>query len=298
MAGRSGVGVRAMIAVEDLIHTYPRASTPTLKGLSFEVGRGEVLGLLGPSGSGKSTTQKILIGLLSGFQGRVEVMGRPVSSWGSALYQHVGVAFENPNDHYLKLSARENLRFFAAMYERSASRDRIDHLLEVVDLHDDADKPVAEFSKGMRVRLNVARSLVHRPELLFLDEPTSGLDPGTARRVKDLIKDLRDGGTTVFLCTHDMTVAEDVCDRVAFLVDGRIALIDAPRALKLAHGRRLVRVECGRDGQLESREFPIHGLADDGEFLGWLARDDLQTIHTQETTLERIFLEVTGTHLR
>ena len=111
----------------------------------------------------------------------------------------------------------------------------------------DADKRVGEFSKGMRGRLTLARALLHRPELLFLDEPTAGLDPVTARRIRKVIRDARDGGATIFLTTHDMTTADELCDRVAFLVDGHIAAVDAPRALRLAHGRRVVRVETVRN---------------------------------------------------
>ena len=146
----------------------------------------------------------------------------------------------------------------------------------------------------MRVRLSFARALLNRPELLFLDEPTSGLDPGTSRRVRDVIRQKRDEGTTVFLTTHNMTIADELCDRVAFLVDGTIQLVDAPRALKLRYGQRTVRVEYGSNGRLQYRDFPLEGLADNPAFLEILRTGPVQTIHTQETTLEDIFLEITG----
>ena len=283
-----------MIEVAGLTFTYRKAAVPALHGLDFAVGEGEILGFLGPSGSGKSTTQKILIGLLGGFDGSVRVMGRAPADWGTAYYERIGVSFERPN-HYLKLTGLENLRYFASLYHGNGAD--LQALLAQVDLAEDGDRPVAAYSKGMQNRLNVARALVHNPPLLFLDEPTSGLDPANARRIKDLILQRRNDGATVFLCTHNMTVAEEVCDRVAFLVDGRILLIDSPRALKLRYGKRSVRVEYGGESRTAVAEFPLEGLDGNHAFLSLLRRDDLQTIHTQETTLEAIFLDVTGRHL-
>ena len=170
-------------------------------------------------------------------------------------------------------------------------------LLDRVGLAQDADKRVGEFSKGMRGRLTLARALLHRPELLFLDEPTAGLDPVTARRIRQVIREARDAGATIFLTTHDMATADELCDRVAFLVDGGIAALDAPRALRLAYGRRVVRVEAMRDGTRAVREFALDGLADDPEFQTLLRSGDVETIHTLETTLEDVFVRVTGRRL-
>ena len=283
-----------MITVDQLSFTYPKAPQQTLRGLSFEIDQGEVLGFLGPSGAGKSTTQKILIGLLRGWQGQVTTLGRPLTAWGADYYERIGVSFEVPN-HFLKLTARENLAYFASLHRRKTRP--IDELLQMVDLQDDGDLFVAEYSKGMKNRLNVARALLHDPDVLFLDEPTAGLDPVNARRIKDLLAELKAQGRTIFLCTHDMTVADEVSDRVAFIVGGEISLIDSPRHLKIAHGQRTVRVEYGGDGARESREFPLEGLADNEAFRQLLRRPDVQTVHSQETTLERIFIQVTGREL-
>ena len=152
-------------------------------------------------------------------------------------------------------------------------------LLERVGLEQDGDKLVAEFSKGMRGRLTFARALLHRPGLLFLDEPTAGLDPVTARRSRQVIREARDGGATVFLTTHDMVTANELCDRVAFLVDGQIAALDSPRSLRVAYGRKVVRVESVSDGTRIAREFAIGGLADDSDFLGLLRSGAVETIH-------------------
>ena len=283
-----------MIEVNRLVFTYPGAKEPAVNDLEFSVGDGEIFGFLGPNGAGKSTTQKVLIGLLRDYQGKVNVLGRESSGWGSELYEEVGVGFELPV-HFGRLTARENLSYFAALY-RGETED-VDHLLEQVDLLKEADERVERFSKGMRVRLSFARAVLCRPRLLFLDEPTTGLDPLSARRIKDLILEHRDRGATVFLTTHDMATADDICDRVAFLIDGRIALIDAPRELKVRYGERRVRVEYRVNGKLEERDFPLEGLAENAAFLTALREPSLQTVHTQETSLENIFIRVTGQEL-
>lgn len=280
-----------MIRVRELSYTYPKATAPAVKRMSFRVERGEIFGFLGPSGAGKSTTQKILIGLLKDYQGQLTVMGRDLQSWGSDYYERIGISFEMPN-HYSKLTALENLRYFASLYSGETEEPR--QLLEWVGLAEDADTRVGQYSKGMAGRLNVARALLNRPELLFLDEPTAGLDPVNARRIKELIEQRRAEGATVFLTTHNMVVADELCNRVAFIIDGEIRLIDAPRNLKLQHGQRLVAVEYRLNGHRHCKVFALDGLADNAEFLNVLTAESVETIHTQETTLENIFIEVTG----
>jgi fluoroquinolone transport system ATP-binding protein len=280
-----------VIRVEGLRLTYPGADRPAVRDVTFAVGRGEIFGFLGPSGAGKSTTQNVLIGLLGGYEGAVSVLGRDLRTWDREYYRQIGVAFEAPN-HYQKLTARENLRLFAGLH--GGDTENPDVLLDRVGLREDADKRVGEFSKGMRGRLTLARALLHRPELLFLDEPTAGLDPVSSRRIRQVIDAARRAGATIFLTTHDMVTADELCDRVAFLVDGQIAALDAPRALRLAHGRRVVRIETMRDGERASREFALDGLSEDPAFLGLLRSGDVETIHTLETTLEDVFVRVTG----
>lgn len=280
-----------MIDVRDLSYTYPAALAPAVRGLSFRVEDGEVFGFLGPSGAGKSTTQKILIALQRGYQGTVTILGRNLREWGHDYYEHVGVSFEFPS-HYLKLTALENLRLFRSLH--SGPTESPDSVLEAVGLTSDADKRVEALSKGMRIRLNLARALLHRPRLLFLDEPTAGLDPVTARAVRGLIRRQQESGTTVFLTTHDMTAADALCSRVAFIVDGEIRLIDRPETLKRRYGQRAVRVTCGAEKAATTLDFPLEGVADDPAFLALLRRSDLQSLHTLETTLEDVFVQVTG----
>lgn len=285
-----------MINVENLTYTYNGTAAPAIKNLSFQIDQGEIFGLLGPSGAGKSTTQKILIGLLREYQGRVSVMKRDLVQWGSDYYEKTGVSFELPN-HYLKLTGTENLAYFASLYSGPTQTPQA--LLEFVGLENDGNLLVSQYSKGMKNRLTVARALVHDPQLLFLDEPTAGLDPVNSRRIKELIKTQQQMGKTIFLTTHDMTVADELCDRVAFIVDGEITLIDSPRRLKLQHGQPKVLVEYLANGSqtFARREFMLDDLGQDNEFWQLLQQHPLQTIHSQEATLESIFIQVTGRSL-
>ena len=280
-----------MIHVDSLSFTYPGGGQPAVRDLSFTVSEGEVFGFLGPSGAGKSTTQNILIGLIRGFEGTATVLGRALNEWDSSYYRKIGVSFEVPN-HYLKLTACENLELFRGLHDGDA--ESVDTVLDMVDLLDATDVRVSDFSKGMKNRLTFARSLLHRPRLWFLDEPTAGLDPVNSRRIMDIVESRRRDGTTVFLTTHDMVVADELCDRVGFIVAGRLEVIDAPRALRHRYGKREVRVAWEDAGRTASATFPLDGLADERAFLETLRAHRVESIHSQETTLEDVFIQVTG----
>ena len=288
-----------MISVEGLTYTYASGSSPAVRELSFDVEKGEVFGFLGPSGAGKTTTQNILIGLLKGWKGHVQVLDRPLADWGADLYKSIGVSFEAPN-HYLKLSARENLEYFRSLYDGKA--DKVEDVLSIVGLEEHIDKKVGEFSKGMKGRLNFARSLLHRPQLWFLDEPTVGLDPVNSVRIREIIKQRQEIGVTTVVTTHDMTTAEVVCDRVAFIIDGQIAAIDSPDTLRRRYGSREVEVRWeATDGESTgngAERFSLDGLADNPAFLDALRRDGLAAIHSLEATLEDVFVQVTGRSLK
>ncbi len=284
-----------VIDVRGLTFSYPKAHEPAIRGVDFSVGNGEIFGFLGPSGAGKSTTQKLLIGLLRGHGGRATVWGRDPVDWGQDYYQRIGVSFELPN-HYHKLTGLENLRFFAALYAKPTA-DPV-QLLDAVGLTGAANDRVAKYSKGMQMRLTFARSLINNPDLLFLDEPTSGLDPVNARKVKDIILDLKARGRTIFLTTHDMATADELCDRVAFVVDGSIVALDSPAELKIARSHRRVRVQYRvADQELRVAEFAMDGLADDPEFHAVLRDHHVETIHSREASLDDVFVEVTGREL-
>ena len=284
-----------VIRVRGLTYAYPKADHPAVRGMDLTVGEGEIFGFLGPSGAGKSTTQKLLIGLLRGHGGEATVWGRDPLDWGPDYYERIGVSFELPN-HYQKLTGLENLRFFASLYT-GPTADPME-LLDAVGLADDAGTRVGRYSKGMQMRLTFARALLNDPELLFLDEPTSGLDPVNARKVRDIVMRLKAQGRTVFLTTHNMATADELCDRVAFVVDGRIVAMDTPAELKIARSRRSVRVEFrGDNGLLESADFGLDGLADDPGFHAVLRDRQVATIHSREASLDDVFVEVTGRQL-
>ena len=284
-------GDESVVAVDDLRYTYPGADAPAVRGVSFDIAPGEIVGFLGPSGAGKSTTQNVLTGLLDEYEGSARAFGREVRDWGGDYYDRIGVSAESPN-HYLKLTGRENLRLFASLYSGETAGP--DDLLASVGLTDAADRPVGEYSKGMKMRLNLVRSLLHDPPLLFLDEPTTGLDPSNSRAVRELIRDRQQAGTTVFLTTHDMTVADDLCDRVAFIVDGRLPVVDAPGTLKRTYGEPRIRVEYRDNGALETREFDLPSLGSNEAFQSLLATHPVERIHSAEATLEDVFVELTG----
>ncbi len=283
-----------MIEVESLSFTYPGGAQPAVQDLSFTVSEGEIFGFLGPSGAGKSTTQNILIGLIRGFQGTANVLDRSLLEWDSSYYREIGVSFEVPN-HYLKLTARENLELFRTLHDGEA--ETVETVLEMIDLLDAIDVRVSDFSKGMKNRLTFARSLLHRPRLWFLDEPTAGLDPVNSRRIMDIIESRRRDGVTTFLTTHDMTVADELCDRVGFIVGGHLEVIDAPRTLRHRYGKREVRVTWEDEAELASAAFPLDGLEDDDAFHETLRAHRIDSIHSQETTLEEVFIQVTGSSL-
>ncbi len=283
-----------MINVEDLYFTYTGTTEPAVQQLNFNVSQGEIFGFLGPSGAGKSTTQKILNGLLKGYQGRVSVLGKELEDWNSDYYEKIGVSFELPN-HYLKLTAMENLTYFSSLYQGDTQDPQ--SLLEMVGLSEDGEMYVSQFSKGMKNRLSVARSILHHPDLIFMDEPTAGLDPINARRIKELIRKQQEAGKTIFLTTHDMHVADELCERVAFIVEGQVTLIDSPRSLKLQYSQSRVRVEYVHNSQAAAQEFPLHDLGTNPAFLELLSQGGIQTIHSQEASLEEIFIQVTGRSL-
>lgn len=227
--------------------------------------------------------------ILSNYYGEIEVAGKRLESWGREYFENIGVGFELPN-HYGKLTAKENLTLFSEFYSRE-NRKPILPLLELVGLHQDANKQVETFSKGMKVRLNFVRAIMHDPDILFFDEPTMGLDPGNARILKDHIVALREQGKTIFITTHNMATADEICDRVSFIVDGEIIVTEKPSELKMQHGKELVKVEL-KNGQ--TNDFDVHGLGENPSFLKFIQSNEILRIHTQEATLEQVFIEVTG----
>lgn len=283
-----------MINVQNLYHSYQKDGNYAVKDVSFEIKDGEIFGFLGPSGAGKSTTQNIITGLLPLQKGSVEVAGYDISKPHLKMYNRIGVSFEIAN-LYSKMTALENLRFYAGMFD-VPTRDPME-LLKMVGLEGVAKKKAGTFSKGMKQRLTFARSMLNQPELLFLDEPTSGLDPAIAEQIKTVIKAQNQKGVTVFLTTHNMSIADDLCDRVAFLVDGEIRLIDSPRELKLRFGQHLVEIEYVKNGQIVKSILSPENEAEQAELAHIISTCRIRTMHTKEASLEQIFIQVTGKEL-
>ncbi len=281
-----------MIHVSELSYTYPGSKIQALEHVSFDIEAGQIFGFLGPSGAGKSTCQKILYRILQHYDGVVLINGQSLRDVGSEYYEQIGVGFELPN-HYLKLTGRENLALFGSFYSPSKLANP-DLLFERVDLAAFADQKVETYSKGMKMRLNFIRALMHDPQILFLDEPTAGLDPVNALIIKTWIRELRDEGKTIFLTTHDMTTADELCDRISLIVQGKIATTETPEVLKKAHGKNEVSVHLA-SGQ--HRNFDLAGLGSNAEFLAFIQSDAVRQIRTMDATLEEAFIAITGQSL-
>jgi fluoroquinolone transport system ATP-binding protein len=282
-----------MIKVDNISYRYPKAGEDTITNMSFNIEKGEIYGFLGPSGAGKSTTQNILIKLLSGFHGDISVLNKSLPSWNADFYNHVGIGFELPN-HYGKLTGLENLRFFASLYDKPCE-DPFE-LLDLVGLKDAAQQRTEDYSKGMKMRLNFIRALLHNPEIYFFDEPTSGLDPVNARQIKNIITELRNRSKTIFITTHNMYDADELCDRVAFITDGSIRAEAPPKELKLEFGQPLLTVEYENDG-LKKQTFRLDELASNQLFQQLIKKHKIISMHSQEASLEEVFIKVTGKSL-
>jgi fluoroquinolone transport system ATP-binding protein len=282
-----------MFSVIDLRYTYPKNKEETIKGLSFQIAKGEIFGFLGPSGAGKSTTQKILIKLLSGYQGMITYNGENIAELDHSFFEKIGVSFEMPI-HFSKMTAMENINFFLKLYQK---KNDVESLMKQVGLWEDRDKMVGEYSKGMKIRLNFVRAMLNSPEMLFLDEPTNGLDPSNAMILKDMIRAYKKAGGTVFLTSHIMSDVDQLCDRVAFIVDGKIIEMDSPRNLKLKYGKKIMKIEYKEDHKTITKEFPMENIGSNETFLELLKTKDIETLHSGETTLEEIFIKVTGVGL-
>ncbi|RNA69946.1 ABC transporter ATP-binding protein [Alteribacter keqinensis] len=283
-----------MINVERLSFTYPGGKQPAVRNITLSVNDGEIVGFLGPSGSGKSTLQKILIGVLKNYEGSVQIMGQESKKSGAAFNESLGVAFEIPN-FYQRFTAEENLKFFLSFYKNKGMP--VVSLLTQLGLGDCGSKRVSEFSKGMKMRLNICRAFLHNPDIVFLDEPTAGLDPVNVKKVVDFILRQKKTGKTIIITTHNMHVAQAVCDRVGFIVDGELKLVNTPEALVEKHSDKAVKVEYTSGTIRCVKRFPLQGIGENSHFREILTGGNIVRLETEEKTLEDIFIEVTGREL-
>ena len=281
-----------MICVKDLKFSY--TEKPYIDNMNFTVEKGEIFGFLGPSGAGKSTLQKILTGLLINYKGSVSINGTEVKKHGKGFYEKIGVDFEFPS-LYEKLTGRENLNYFASLYKK---HENIDELLSSVGLSEDADKKVSDFSKGMKSRLNFIKALLHDPDILFLDEPTSGLDPSNARQMKDIILAQKQKAKTIILTTHNMFDATELCDRVAFIVDGELKALDTPHNLIMSKGATNISYTYMENGKEHLTQVALNKISEDVVLSKLISQNKLLSIHSSEPTLNDIFSEITGRRLQ
>lgn len=284
-----------MIKVENLKYSYKKDGTYQVDDISFEIKKGETFGFLGPNGAGKSTTQKILIGLLPMQGGEASINGTNVRKLNPEFFNKIGVSFEFPNA-YKRLTGLENLKYYASLFN-VPTQDPF-HLLKLVGLEEAANKKVSDYSKGMLQRFVMARSMLNKPEVWFLDEPISGLDPTTAQKIKNVIKEEKANGCTIFLTTHDMHIAEELCDRVAFMDEGKLVIVDSPKNLKMKYGDKVVDVEYSEGEETVSEKLSLETSEDQERVYELLKTKQIQTVHSGEATLEDIFIELTGKGLQ
>lgn len=281
------------ILAEDL--TYRYGDLTAVDHISFQVAPGEVLGFLGPNGAGKSTTIKMLTGQLRPQAGTAVLLGQDMSKRAKHVQAHIGVCFELTN-LYEAMSGAENLRLFARLFGIKGFEP--EPLLKRVGLDGRGKDRVDTYSKGMKQRLMVARALVNTPEILFLDEPTEGLDPTSAAAIRRIIQEEQERGATVFLTTHDMLEADKLSDRVAFINQGQIVALDTPYALKQQFGKRVLRAEVTReDGSTEMRQIVLDEPETPERVEKLFSSEHVVTLHSEEATLEDIFIEITGREL-
>lgn len=265
--------------------------TDALKEVSFSVNKGETFGLLGPSGAGKTTLIQMLTRQLKQTSGEIQIWNTPINQLKQRDFRkQFGVLSDN-SGLYTRLSVYENLKIFCDLYD--VPYRRIDEVLEIVQLAHEKKKPTAKLSRGMKQRVLLARTILHEPTLLFLDEPTSALDPVNTQHVHAGLRALTEQGTTILLTTHDMSEAESICDRVAFLDRGSIQLLGTPEALQHQFSDRSITMTTV-DGQRISIE---HSPTQATEIYDTMKNNEVVTMHSNEPTLGDIFVQVTGRKL-
>ena len=277
------------IEVENLSRAFNNIRA--VDNISFSVDAGEIFGFLGHNGAGKTTTIRMLTGQLRPSSGGGRVAGCDIVTEQQRLKPLIGVVSEHQN-LYERMTGRENLDFAASLYGQD--RQHVNAVLEQVDLLDRAKDKVQHYSNGMKQRLLIARAILHRPQIVFLDEPTRGLDPVVGREIRRLIVDMSKQGVTIFLTTHYMEEADQLCERVAFLSEGRIVALDTPVNLKSAHGQAEVNVTLANG---ERVSIGLGGEAAGRELAQLLSNGQVRTLHSAEATLEEVFIQLAGRRL-
>ena len=279
-----------MVVADNLEKRY--GDVRAVDGISFSVDRGEIFGLLGHNGAGKTTTVRMLTGRTKPTGGDAQVAGFDIVTGREQIKPIINLVFEDQN-LYERLTGLDNLRVFADLY--GAPRSRVDELLDLVDLDAAARKrKVKTYSTGMKQRLLIARALINNPSVLFLDEPTRGLDPASAHDLREIIRNLAREGATILLTTHYMEEADDLCQRVGFMSEGKLVALDEPRELKLRYGQRTAKVLLKNREEYEIR---LDDPDDARRLESWMNDGEVLTMHSQEGTLEDVFIALAGRKL-
>lgn len=279
-----------MIQCKDLRKRFD--SNEVLKGISLDIPKGSIFGLLGPSGAGKTTLIKIITGQLAYDEGDVRIMDKKPENLNGKDKKNFGIMMDNFGV-YERFSCRDNLSVFADIY--NVPKSRINEILDEVGLSNASKTQASDLSKGMRVRLQLARTFMHSPEILFLDEPTSGLDPQTMRGIHKIILEKKKNGATIFLTTHNMDEAYKLCDNVALLNEGKIVETGKPEDIcrRYDHHKKIkMHLQTGEDVVMSRSEESVDEISE------LLKSGKVETIHSTEPTLETVFLELTGRKLQ
>jgi len=286
---RGGSRLENIIQVENLQKQF--ANETAIEALSFTVKRGEIFGLLGPSGAGKTTMIKIMTGELAKTAGDVQVLGMQPAAFQTARFKsQIGILSDN-SALYERLTVYDNLKLFCKLY--GAPISAISESLQFVNLQGEQDKRVSKLSKGMKQRVLLAKALIHKPALVFLDEPTSALDPGNTEHIHNGLKQLNAAGTTIFLNTHNMAEATALCDRVAFLHEGRLQEIGEPQALRYKYSNHAFHIRT-----FDGKKLVLDNVPENAAEIAQLITDNkVKEMHTDNPTLGDIFLKVTGKEL-
>jgi len=311
---------RTLTASESLIRvvelTKIFGDIAAVRGISFSIGQGEIFGFLGPNGAGKTTTINMLTGLSRPDAGNIVIAGRDCVRNPKGTQHLIGVVPDESN-LYPELTGFENLCFCAALYgmPKAERQSRANELLDRFDLKEAADRKFAGYSRGMKRKLTIAAGIIHQPRILFLDEPTTGIDVASARQIRQLISDLNQGGTTIFLTTHYIEEAERLCDRIAFIVRGEIIRIETVKNLvQPSRVRTMMQLTLSDHGiaicKMIMAEFPnLHCWVESkgiriessqafrvGQIVRFLENTGIEVFEARKIrpTLEDVFVEITG----
>lgn len=278
-----------MIAIENLSVQF--GAFTAVNQLNLNVKHGELFGFLGPNGAGKTTTIRVLNGALKPTSGKVLISGFDITQHLNAIKEIVGYVPDTEN-HYDDLTGRENLTLYAKLY--GVPLKQVDEWLARLQLSEAADVKVRGYSKGMKKKLLIARELLHKPKLVFFDEPTANLDAHSISLVRNLLREQVDGGTTVFLTTHDMDEVEQICDRVAILAKGKLLECDTPTAFITRHAERFCDVQFDRDGEMHRQTLHLDQQIDRETLSKIVLNEHCVRVHSREFRFEDVFKKLTG----